>query len=465
VLVTEVARILDVPVCAFERGERGWMLAGQVRGGLRLGVSELQAALGNVSDQTPVAALDLRAAGVGLWTAVWLRSGEGPSAVLLLADDWTLHEDAIVSFAIAAGFALTCVRERQIRRRAEELLVDCYRLARRMSRLGGVETVCARIVEQVARSVGADRVAIALYRADDDRLHIAATHGYPRSVVQDVAIEPGAWVIGHVYREGRPVLVPDVRQLQGFLPSRREYGTFSFAAVPIFAGNRTLGVLSATDKRDGSPFTRQDIVILRTFCLSGALALMAAHRDMEVHRLAYAATMDAVTGLFNRPYLDMRLYQEVERAKRTGTAVSILMVDIDDFKRVNDTAGHPAGDAVLRAVGGILRSAVRVFDVCARYGGDEFAILMPSSDHESARACAERVRRRIADEGSGPAGHRMTVSIGIAVIESGDGAMELIRRADQCLYQAKADGKNRIRPILPKIRTPLPIDKSPIEPT
>jgi diguanylate cyclase (GGDEF)-like protein len=349
--------------------------------------------------------------------------------------------------AAALAFALASVRERQSRRHAEQLLVDGYTMARRLSRLGGVETVCQRVVDQVGRSIGADRVALALYRPDEDRLAVAATHGYPVSMVSDVRIEPGSWVIGHVFSSGRSVLVPDIRQTLALSSQRPHYRTFSFAAVPVFAGTETVGVLSATDKTDGSAFTRQDIVTLRTISVSAALALIAARSATEVHRLAYAATVDAHTGLFNRPYFDERLHQEVERAKRASSSLALLMADVDDFKRINDSYGHPVGDTVLNAVGGLLRSAVRVFDVCARYGGDEFAILMPTSDHASALACAERIRQRVAEyeirDGHQPL--RLTMSIGVAVIEPEDTPSDITRRADQYLYQAKSEGKNLVR--------------------
>ena len=345
--------------------------------------------------------------------------------------------------------AFTCVREREAKRRAERMLIDGYTMARRLSRLGGVETVCQRIVGQVGRSIAADRVALALYRPEEDCLFVAATYGYPASVVKDVRIQPGSWVMGHVYASGRPVLVPDVRRMQGMSLEPRQYRTWSFAAVPMFAGNDTIGVLSATDKRDGSAFNRQDTAALRTFSVSAALALVAARNDTEMHRLAYAATVDSLTGLFNRPYVDARLHQEVERAKRAASSLTVLMADIDDFKTINDTYGHQIGDAVLKTVGSIFRSSVRVFDVCARYGGDEFAIVMPSSDQASAAACAERIRQRVSEasmrDESAVRLPQMTVSIGAAVIQRGDAPADLIRRADQCLYQAKAEGKNRVR--------------------
>jgi diguanylate cyclase (GGDEF)-like protein len=446
-VASEVSRLLNARVCIFQRLERGWMLMGQARGGLRVQVSDLKPALDAIPLDAPIAALDLRAIGEGVWTSVSLDDERGSALTMLLAGDWTPYGRTLTPSATALAFALASVRERQARRHAERLVVDGYTMARRLSRLGGVDVVCQRVVDQVGRSIGADRVALALYRPDEDRLAVAATHGYPLSMVSDVRIEPGAWVIGHVFSSGRSVLVPDIRQTLAMSSQRQHYRTFSFAAVPVFAGKETVGVLSATDKKDGSAFNRHDIVALRTISVSAALALIAARSATEVHRLAYAATVDAHTGLFNRPYFDERLHQEVERAKRASSSLALLMADVDNFKRINDSYGHPVGDTVLNAVGGLLRSAVRVFDVCARYGGDEFAILMPSSDHSSALACAERIRQRVADyeirDGHKPL--RLTMSIGVAVIEPEDTPSDLTRRADQYLYQAKSDGKNLVR--------------------
>jgi len=151
-----------------------------------------------------------------------------------------------------------------------------------------------------------------------------------------------------------------------------------------------------------------------------------------------------LTGLFNRHYLDARLHQEIERARRSGTSLTLLLLDIDDFKTVNDTMGHQVGDSILNGVGNVLRSSVRVFDICARLGGDEFAIVLPGSDQARATASAERIRQRIAAQGSFSAVPQLTVSLGVAVFRNNDAAEDLIRRADRLLYLAKAQGKNRV---------------------
>lgn len=469
-LIAETSRALHTRACLFQRVERGWSLVSQTRGGVGVSIADLHSALNSVSQDDLTAAVDLSAIGEGTWTLMSLKDPGGSPMALLLAGDWTVQDHMLDPVAVLLSLALRSVRGREVRRKGDRLLVDGYVMARRLSRLGGLDLVCQRVVEQVSRSLAADRVALALYRPDEDRLVIAAMHGHSLSDVKDVRIEPGSWVLGHVYASGRPVWVPDVRQIHGMSVERRPYRTFSFAAVPMFAGAETLGVLSATDKRDDSAFDRQDTIALRTLAGSATLALMAARSDTELHRLAYAATVDSLTGLFNRPYLDARLHQEVERAKRGLSSLAVLMADIDDFKTINDTHGHQIGDAVLQAVGSILRSTVRVFDVCARYGGDEFAILMPSSDHSSAAACAERIRQRVSEhsarDGSLSRLPRLTISIGVAVTEPGDAPEDLIRRADRCLYQAKAEGKNRVRvnAALPTVRQMPAIGRRTSEP-
>jgi len=447
-LVTGLARVLDARASLFQKVSRGWTLVTQVRGGLLLSVADLHMALGSISSDDCAGIVDLRGIGEGLWTSMPLRDSGGPPIILLVAGDWTAHQTALNSLAVVLSFALRSVREREIRRRVERLSFDAYAMGRRLSRLGDLDVVGERIVNQVAQSLKADRVAMALYRPEEDRLVVAATHGYPVASVKDVRIEPGSWVAGHVFTSGRPVLIPDTRQLTGMTTGGRDYRTFSFAAVPMFAGTETVGVLMATDKRDGSAFDTHDAAALRTFSVSASLALVAARSDTEVHRLSFAATLDSLTGLFNRPYLDERLHQEVERARRGSSSLTVLLADIDDFKTINDTHGHQTGDAVLRTVGTILRSTVRVFDVCARYGGDEFAILMPTSDRSTAAACAERIRQHVSEAHHGieenPHLPRLTLSIGVAVIETGDAPADIIRRADQCLYRAKGEGKNRV---------------------
>jgi diguanylate cyclase (GGDEF)-like protein len=443
IVIHELGRRLQVPAYVVELVDRDWSVVAQPASSTPL-PHALVAKL-PILEPFPVARRD--AAG-GDWMALSLSlPGTSPLA-LIVRGDWSDQKEALASWSRLMAFAIAAVRERDLRRQMEEHLVSGYAMTRRLSRLGTVEAVSQRIVGQVARLVGADRVAMALHRSTDDFLAITATHGYALSSVDQLRIQPGSWVLGHVYATGRPVLVRDVHQVPAMAHADRGYRTGSFAAVPMFAGKTIVGVLAATDKTDGSAFTRQDLLMLRTASVAAGMAVAAARSQTEAGRLAYAATVDALTGLLNRTYLDGRLHQEFERARRAANPLAVVMADVDDFKIINDTYGHQIGDAVLQVVGAIIRSAVRVFDVCARYGGDEFAILMPSTDHASAFACAERIRRRVSEYRSDPLAPvvpSLTMSIGVAVIEGGDTPAELILRADRALYQAKAAGKNCVR--------------------
>lgn len=459
-LIAGISDVLDTRAALFVRRPRGWTLLAQTRSGVGVALDDLRLAFEACPPDRRTAVIDLSPIGEGPWTFMSLTPPAGPPMAALLAGDWTASQP-LVSAAFLLSLALGSVQDRELRVRAHRRLIDGYALSRRLSHLDSVDAVCQRIVEHVARSLGVDRVAVAVHQSEDDRLAVAATHGYPIAAISDVRIERGAWVLGHVYASGRPVVVPDVRRVRAMSTGQRRYRTFSFAAVPLRAGRDTIGVLSATDKHDNSAFDRDDALTLRTLSASATLAILAARSETEVRRLAHAATVESLTGLFNRQYFDARLHEELERAKRGSSPLTVIMADVDDFKAINDRYGHQAGDAVLQAVGVAFRSAVRVFDVCARYGGDEFAILMPMSDHSSAAACAERIRQRLAERSAAdeaPQVPRITVSIGVAVTAPGDKPEDLIGRADQGLYQAKANGKNRVRlHAAPSTLRPMPI--------
>jgi two-component system cell cycle response regulator len=161
------------------------------------------------------------------------------------------------------------------------------------------------------------------------------------------------------------------------------------------------------------------------------------------------AITDALTGLHNRRYMESHLATLVEQAASRGKPLSLLVLDIDYFKAINDTYGHDAGDDVLREFATRVRKSIRGIDLACRYGGEEFVIVMPETDMAVATVVAERLRRRIAGEPFLIAGGErkidVTISIGIAALGSpDDNAASLLKRADQALYRAKRDGRNRV---------------------
>jgi diguanylate cyclase (GGDEF)-like protein len=250
-----------------------------------------------------------------------------------------------------------------------------------------------------------------------------------------------------VFQTGLPLRVNDVAALQGTRRRRSRYRTNSFAVVPIANGREILGAMCVTDRADGRPFSQSDLSTLRTLAATVALALVRERAHAQAYSYAQAAAIDPVSGLFNRRYFQARLEEELQRAQRHTLSVGLLMIDVDDFKLINDTYGHLAGDAVIRDIGEILRRSVRVFDICTRFGGEEFAVVMPGSGPDDATRIAERIRERIETyRASEPdlATLRTTVSIGLSVSTAAASARDLISAADHALYEAKRAGKNQV---------------------
>ena len=361
--------------------------------------------------------------------------------------DWTSSAEVLEACSRVVSASLEAVRTRSVNRDSARLLRRGYRLVSAFSDKSDIDVLCKTIVDNVASMFAADRVSLALFDAHGQTLRIRAAIGFPLSMVSDIKIAPGESVIGSVYTKRKALTVTDVRTVALTHSHRNRYRTSAFVVAPLIHAGRCIGVLSVTDKRDRDTFNKAERAALSSMGALAAAALAGAQAAIEVKRLEHVASVDALTGLLNRGYLDRRLQQEVARSQRESAELAVLIADIDDFKTINDTCGHAVGDAVLKGVGDIIRSAVRVFDVCARYGGDEFAVLMPNTDLASALACAERIRVRtakyLADTapiGTVPA----TISIGVAVAQPLDNPMTLIQRADHAMYEAKNGGKDRV---------------------
>lgn len=163
-------------------------------------------------------------------------------------------------------------------------------------------------------------------------------------------------------------------------------------------------------------------------------------REAEILRLSLT---DALTGLGNRRMLDEVLAREVERCRRHGSPLSLTILDIDHFKRVNDTWGHDVGDRILRETGAVLQQSMRLCDIATRMGGEEFVLLLPSTDIPEAVLCAERLRSAMAAHDFGLSA-AVTASFGVATLAAGEDGPALLARADGGLYQAKGQGRNRV---------------------
>jgi|GEM_PF-1111479 len=214
--------------------------------------------------------------------------------------------------------------------------------------------------------------------------------------------------------------------------------------IPLLAQGETIGLLHL-QAPSAEAFTARQERLAQTIAEGVALALVNLRlRD----KLQQQSIRDALTGLFNRRYLEETFERELRRALRHGHHVGLVMLDVDHFKRVNDTHGHEAGDAVLRALGTLLKESVRAEDIACRYGGEEFALLLPGADLAQTTARAEHIRASVAklalsDRGV-PLGP-LTASFGVTVCPAqGEQLSELVRGADFALYRAKQEGRNRV---------------------
>jgi len=181
--------------------------------------------------------------------------------------------------------------------------------------------------------------------------------------------------------------------------------------------------------------------------LTARLSLQTAVALMRISLLEQENIADPLTGVFNRRYLDRRLSEEVARARRHGLPLSILLIDIDLFKRINDGHGHQVGDQVLVSFAELVNRMLREPDILARYGGEEFMVIAPQTPHQGAVVLAERLRKRLESNSFslGTLEIRLTCSIGVASMGGElDCAEKLVNAADENLYRAKREGRNRV---------------------
>jgi len=211
--------------------------------------------------------------------------------------------------------------------------------------------------------------------------------------------------------------------------------------IPLISFGQTHGVLSL-HSADQNAFRESDLQSLEAVADICASSIQNAHYVQRVKQLAY---LDGLTGMFNRRFFELRIMEEIERAKRYGTGMAIIMADIDQFKQLNDDFGHLVGDEVLRQVSSLFQQQLRKVDVVCRYGGEEFAILLSQANEQQATGVAEKLRRLIADWMFPGVPRRVTISAGVSAFPiHGKTRNEMLQAADNGLYAAKQGGRNRV---------------------
>lgn len=285
------------------------------------------------------------------------------------------------------------------------------------------------VLDQVCRLTAAG--AAALYRESGGRYELRACRGAAaawETLEEEVArIAPG---LAGVRDFGAP-------------PVAAHDACFPRLAASLWAGGTEQAVLLLGPRAGGDRYSSRERALLERALEAFAVALENAEAFDRLHSLVL---LDALTGCYNRRGFDEHLKVEMVRARRYRRPISLMVLDVDHFKQVNDGFGHLVGDAVLRRVGEVLATQFRTTDVVCRFGGDEFAVIFPETPREEVMKLAERLRARVAALFPGdPLPRVLTISLGIAAYpDDAADAETLLHAADRALYRAKAAGRNRV---------------------
>ena len=315
------------------------------------------------------------------------------------------------------------------------------------------------LARRVARALNISRCSLVLAKPGDVFGTVVAAYENP--MLRNLRIELSRYPeMLKALETDQPVIIGDVGSDPLFVEVRAMWAkngipvpTQSVVALPFRMREEQCGVLYLRTVHGEAPLGRDDAQFADTVIKAAVAAIEKAHDFESVvsdkERLEWLAATDALTGCLNRRALLEAVEREVDRARRYNLVLALLMVDLDHFKRINDTLGHLVGDTVLRQLGELLRRDARSVDAVARYGGEEFVILLPETAAHGAMIFADRMRQRIANFPFGDPARpvRITVSVGVACFP--DPAVEspesFIALADAALYRAKADGRNVVR--------------------
>ena len=272
-----------------------------------------------------------------------------------------------------------------------------------------------------------------------------------RNNLKKPRLRPGEGIAGWVVKEGIPLIVPDVSHDERFVSragSKSARKAQSLICVPVKSKERVIGVMEFA-KRAGDPFTKDNLDLLVKLMDYAALSI---ERVSLYHKMAELAITDDLTKLFNSRYLNRTIEVELHRCERSRTSVSLIFMDIDYFKQVNDNYGHLVGSKLLVEVSQLLIRSLRSIDIVARYGGDEFVVVLPQTPPDVAAKVAERIRKAIAQNTFlKKDGHviKITASFGVSSYpESAKTKEELLKLADEAMYRVKNYTRNGVYAII-----------------
>jgi len=312
--------------------------------------------------------------------------------------------------------------------------------------------ILTAIMKKAKEMTKAQAWSVLLVDEDTGELVFEKAEGKKSLAIKKYRVKMGEGIAGWVAQEGVPVVIPDVSKDQRFLGKIDQsvrFKTKSLMCIPVKSRDRIIGVLEFVNKTTGGTFTREDLDLLMKLVDQTAIAIERVSLYQKMEELALT---DDLTKLFNTRYLNRTIEVEIQRSKRYNMSVSLIFMDIDYFKNINDHYGHLIGSKVLVEIGQILLRNLRSIDIVARYGGDEFVIVLPQTPPSSAIQIAERMRKSVEHniflkkEGYSL---RMTASFGVASYpENAQSKDDLIRLADEAMYRVKHQTRNAVYAIV-----------------
>jgi diguanylate cyclase (GGDEF)-like protein len=323
-----------------------------------------------------------------------------------------------------------------------------FKILSTLSEQMDVERTLAVVKKLIRKNFPVAQYSLMLIGASGDKLVLRSHFGLPRKEAQNGCYNLDENIFGEALKRGQHIYVPNVQSapVSYKYHSKNSDITGAFLSLPLIAkSGRVVGVINLSRRRRNS-FAAKEIDLLRK--IAGQLGQVLDTISVY-HQTRELSITDELTRVFNRRYFNQRFEREMQRAQRYHRPLALIMLDIDHFKVFNDTHGHLWGDAVLKQVAQTLEESLRKADILARFGGEEFVVLLPEIDKAHGQQVAEKLRRAIETTEfpkakTQPLG-RITVSLGLASFpEDAEGGSDLIHRADQGLYLAKSRGRNQV---------------------